>query len=64
MKQKETFPDYKPFVLKFGNTPTPKQLAFVTDNQPFQNPSCLLECIRPSNFASVSWDKKVNSCSY
>ena len=49
---------------RYSNTPTPKQLAIVADRKPFQSPSCLLECKRPLNFVSVSWDKKVNSCSY
>ena len=49
---------------RFGNTPTPKQLAQVTEGKPFQSPSCLLKCSRPTQFVSVSWDKKVNSCSY
>ena len=49
---------------RFSNTPTPKQLAFVANNKPFQSPSCLLGCKRPETFASVSWDKKVNSCSF
>lgn len=49
---------------RFANTPTPKQLAFVADGRPFQSPSCLLKCQRPANFCSVSWDKKVNSCSF
>lgn len=49
---------------RFSNTPTPKQLASVADGKPFQSPSCLLKCQRPVNFCSVSWDKKVNSCSF
>ena len=49
---------------RFSNTPTPKQLASVAGGKPFQSPSCLLECLRPTNFCSVSWDKKVNSCSF
>ena len=49
---------------RFSNTPTPKQLASVTGGKPFQSPSCLLKCERPTNFCSVSWDKKVNSCSF
>lgn len=49
---------------RFCHTPTPKQLAFVADGKPFQSPSCLQGCKRPTNFASVSWDKKVNSCSF
>ena len=49
---------------RFSNTPTPKQLASVADGKPFQSPSCLLKCQRPTNFCSVSWDKKANSCSF
>jgi len=49
---------------RFSNTPSPKQLASVANGKPFQSPSCLLKCQRPTNFCSVSWDKKVNSCSF
>ncbi len=49
---------------RFSNTPSAKQLARVSGGRPFQSPSCLLGCKRPENFASVSWDKKVNSCSF
>ena len=49
---------------RFSNTPTSKQLASVAEGKPFQSPSCLLKCQRPTNFCSVSWDKKVNSCSF
>ena len=49
---------------RFSNTPTPKQLSQVAGRKPFQSPSCLLGCKRPENFCSVSWDKKVNSCSF
>lgn len=49
---------------RFSNTPTPKQLASVAGGKPFQSPSCLLKCQRPTNFCSVSWDMKVNSCSF
>lgn len=49
---------------RYGNTPTPKQIARVAAGRPFQSPSCLLQCSRPANFASVTWNKKVGSCSY
>ena len=49
---------------RFSNTPMPKQLASIAGGKPFQSPSCLLACKRPENFCSVSWDKKVNSCSF
>jgi Radical SAM superfamily. len=49
---------------RYANTPSAKELATVTGGKPFQSPSCLLRCTRPQNFCSVSWDKKVNSCSF
>lgn len=49
---------------RFSNTPTARQISTITDGEPFQSPSCLLGCKRPMEFASVSWDKKVSSCSY
>ena len=50
--------------LRFDDTPTSKQLASVANGEPFQSPSCLLKCSKPTTFVSVSWDKKVNWCSY
>lgn len=49
---------------RFSNTPSASQLATVSEGRPFQSPSCLLGCRRPLNFVSVSWDKKVNFCSF
>ncbi len=49
---------------RFKNTPTAKDLAIVSGNEAFQSPSCLLQCKKPERFVSVSWDKKVNFCSY
>lgn len=49
---------------RFSKTPTPKQLAFVANHEKFQAPSCILKCRSPENFCSISWDKKVNFCSY
>ena len=49
---------------RFSDTPTPKELAYVAGNKPFQSPSCIINCEKPNKFASVSWDKKVNFCSY
>ena len=49
---------------RFGETPTAKQMASIANGKPFQSPSCLLKCEIPSKFVSVSWDKKVNHCSY
>ncbi|MBQ5892434.1 MAG: radical SAM protein [Bacteroidales bacterium] len=49
---------------RFENTPTPKQISTISNGKPFQSPSCLLGCKQPNNFVSISWDKKVNFCSY
>lgn len=49
---------------RYSNTPTPQQLASVTNGKPFQSPSCLLECKKPTGFCSVSWDKKAVPCSF
>lgn len=49
---------------RYSCTPTPKELAEVALAKPFQSPSCLLRCRMPSDFVSVSWDKRVSHCSY
>ena len=49
---------------RYSQTPTPKQLSEITGGRPFQSPSCLLKCKAPENFVSVSWDKRVNFCSF
>lgn len=49
---------------RFIETPTTKQLGSISGGEYFQSPSCLLKCSRPKNFASISWDKRVNWCSY
>lgn len=49
---------------RYSNTPIPKQLSEVTEGRPFLSPACLLKCKAPTNFVSVSWDKKINFCSF
>jgi organic radical activating enzyme len=49
---------------RFSKTPKPQELADVAGGNPFQSPSCLVKCVPPTNFVSVSWDKKVNRCSF
>ena len=49
---------------RFSNSPSPRQLASVAGGKPFQSPSCLLGCRKPDKFCSVSWDKRVNFCSF
>ncbi|MBR5934489.1 MAG: hypothetical protein IK002_10940 [Treponema sp.] len=49
---------------RFTCEPTPKELSAIAGEKPFQSPSCLTGCKQPTEFCSVSWDKKVNWCSY
>ena len=49
---------------RFTCMPSLKQLSEVAQGKPFQSPSCLTGCKKPTEFCSVSWDKKVNWCSY
>lgn len=49
---------------RFTCEPTPKQISDIACGKPFQSPSCLTGCKQPTGFCSVSWDKKVNWCSY
>jgi organic radical activating enzyme len=49
---------------RYSDTPLPKDLSVVAGRRPFQSPSCILCCQRPDGFCSVSWDKRVNFCSY
>ena len=49
---------------KFSLQPTPQQILEVANNEPFQSPSCLIFCKPSERFCSLSWDKKVNFCSY
>ncbi|MDO4505632.1 MAG: radical SAM protein [Spirochaetales bacterium] len=49
---------------RFTCEPTPKQLSEIAGGKPFQSPACLTGCKQPTEFCSLSWDKKVNWCSY
>lgn len=46
------------------DTPTPRQVASVAGNLPFQSMSCLSKCAASPRFCSIGWDKKVGWCSY
>ena len=46
------------------NTPTPKQVASVAGDRPFQSMSCLRACASSPRFCSISWDRHVAWCSY
>jgi len=49
---------------RFSLQPTPQQVLEVAGNEPFQSPSCLMTCQPSERFCSLSWDKRVNFCSY
>ena len=49
---------------KFSLQPTPQQILEVAGNEAFQSPSCLMACRQSERFCSLSWDKRVNFCSY
>ena len=49
---------------RFTCEPSVKQLSGIARGKPFQSPACLTGCKQPKEFCSVSWDKKVNWCSY
>ena len=50
--------------IRSHDIPSPSQVSYITEGKPFQSPTCLLGCRKPENFCSVSWDKKVNWCSF
>lgn len=50
--------------MRFQNTPNPRQFLEITDGKPFQSPSCLLKCSKPSTFCTISWNKKAHWCSF
>lgn len=49
---------------KFAMQPTPQQIAEIAGDEPFQSPSCLTACRPSQRFCSLSWDRRVNFCSY
>ena len=49
---------------RFSLQPTPQQVLEVAGNEPFQSPSCLVACKPSERFCSLSWDKRINFCSY
>jgi organic radical activating enzyme len=49
---------------KFSQQPTTVQVAYVAGKEHFQSTYCLSSCNPSPRFCSISWDKKVNFCSY
>ena len=50
--------------MRGQDTPTPRELAEVAGNTPFQSMTCLGGCAKSPRFCSVAWDKSVAWCSY
>jgi molybdenum cofactor biosynthesis enzyme MoaA len=50
--------------MRGQDTPTPREVAAVAGDRPFQSMSCLTACARSPRFCSVGWDKTVAWCSY
>lgn len=47
-----------------ADSPSPKEIAEVAGEKPFQSVSCLTGCRISPRFCSISWDKEVGWCSY
>lgn len=50
--------------MRGDDTPSPREVALVAGEAPFQSMSCLARCGASPRFAAVSWDRQVAWCSY
>jgi sulfatase maturation enzyme AslB (radical SAM superfamily) len=50
--------------MRGRDTPTPREIAAVAGDQPFQSMSCLTACARSPRFCSIGWDQTAAWCSY
>jgi sulfatase maturation enzyme AslB (radical SAM superfamily) len=50
--------------MRGQDTPSPREVAGVAGDQPFQSMSCLGGCAKSPRFCSVGWDRRVAWCSY
>lgn len=50
--------------MRGHDTPTPRELADVAGDTPFQSMTCLTRCAKSPRFVSVGWDRTVAWCSY
>lgn len=50
--------------MRGQDTPTPRELARVAGDQPFQSMTCLARCAASPRFCAVTWDRRVAWCSY
>jgi MoaA/NifB/PqqE/SkfB family radical SAM enzyme len=50
--------------MRGRDTPTPREVAMVAGDQPFQSMTCLTACAKSPRFCSIGWDRTVAWCSY
>jgi molybdenum cofactor biosynthesis enzyme MoaA len=50
--------------MRGSDTPSPREVARVAGDGPFQSMSCLAGCANSPRFCSVGWDRSVAWCSY
>jgi molybdenum cofactor biosynthesis enzyme MoaA len=50
--------------MRGRDTPTPREVASVAGDSPFQSMTCLTGCAKSPRFCSIGWDKTVAWCSY
>jgi MoaA/NifB/PqqE/SkfB family radical SAM enzyme len=50
--------------MRGQDTPTPREVARVAGDRPFQSMSCLGGCAKSPRFCSIGWDRRVAWCSY
>jgi MoaA/NifB/PqqE/SkfB family radical SAM enzyme len=50
--------------MRGRDTPTPREVASVAGDRPFQSMTCLTACGKSPRFCSVGWDRSVAWCSY
>jgi hypothetical protein len=46
------------------DTPTPREMATVAGDGPFQSMTCLTQCEKSPRFVSIGWDRSAAWCSY
>lgn len=50
--------------MRMRDTPTPREVAAVAGEGPFQSMSCLTGCAKSPRFLSIDWARRVGWCSY
>jgi hypothetical protein len=50
--------------MRGQDTPSPRELALVAGDRPFQSMTCLSACGKSPRFCSIDWAREVAWCSY